>query len=301
MRLALFSDVHGSISGLRAVLAAVDRLGEFDAVVCAGDVVGWPGTSDLFDLLSSRGVRLVRGNGEDLYLDFAAETRGKNEQFLAPMRIRNEWLKTHYPQELRPAIVALPLTLTIEAAPGRRVLVCHSTPSSTTSNACRLNAPPEELRAAYKAVEADVVVHGHAHQHVVRWLPRGESRDPLLLVGVGSVGARADGLSAFTVLELAGGHLDRPAVPGALRRWRGSAPVPQARRAGHGGLPGLPPRHHVPAGRRRASVTRLSLESLTPVVEDAMARLADRPLGGARTSGQGKQAHLPLGYELKSV
>ena len=67
-------------------------------------------------------------------------------------------------------------------------------------------------------VDADVVVHGHTHQHGGRWIPRnarddqhaavspGHSADTLLLVGVGSVGARADGLSAFSMLDFLSGH-----------------------------------------------------------------------------------------------
>ena len=215
MRLALFSDVHGNITGARAVLEAVEALGGADVLVCAGDMVGWPGTGDLMDLLTDRGVRMVRGNGEDLFLDFEAETQGKAEQFLAPMRVRNAWLQAHQPRAAHGFYAALPRTLSIEAAPGQRVLVCHSTPASAMGRESRIGASLEELCAAYGGVDAEVVVHGHAHHHGVRWVPRGvrvpdaraeHSADTLKLVGVGSVGARADGLSAFTMLVLASGH-----------------------------------------------------------------------------------------------
>jgi Icc-related predicted phosphoesterase len=41
MKLALFSDVHGNLSALRAVLAALERHQPLDAVCCAGDLVYW--------------------------------------------------------------------------------------------------------------------------------------------------------------------------------------------------------------------------------------------------------------------
>ena len=39
-RIAVFSDVHGNITGLRAVVDAIDDIGPFDDVICAGDILG---------------------------------------------------------------------------------------------------------------------------------------------------------------------------------------------------------------------------------------------------------------------
>ena len=95
----------------------------------------------------------------------------------------------------------------VDALGGADVLVCHSTPASTISNGSRLAAPLDELRAAYGGADADVVVHGHVHAHAVRWIPKDTvGTGAILLAGVGSVGARADGLRALTVLEFARGH-----------------------------------------------------------------------------------------------
>ena len=56
MKLAIFSDIHGHLAGLRAVLAAIDRLGGADAWYAAGDILlGGAGAEDLLELLQARG------------------------------------------------------------------------------------------------------------------------------------------------------------------------------------------------------------------------------------------------------
>ena len=39
MKIAILSDIHGSLEALEAVFAAADRIGDFDAVWDLGDVV----------------------------------------------------------------------------------------------------------------------------------------------------------------------------------------------------------------------------------------------------------------------
>jgi predicted phosphodiesterase len=57
VRIALLSDVHGNVTGLRAVLARLDDLGGADALVAAGDhLVGGPGAGAVLDLLAEHGV-----------------------------------------------------------------------------------------------------------------------------------------------------------------------------------------------------------------------------------------------------
>ncbi|HZB94438.1 MAG TPA: metallophosphoesterase, partial [Herpetosiphonaceae bacterium] len=70
MKIAVFSDIHGNISGLNAVLAAIDTLGGADLLFAAGDLLGGgPGTEDVLDLLLTRQVRMVRGNADEIIID----------------------------------------------------------------------------------------------------------------------------------------------------------------------------------------------------------------------------------------
>jgi predicted phosphodiesterase len=65
MKIALFSDIHGTLTGVRAVLAALDAEGGADPVIAAGDfVAGGPATDAVIDLLRDRGVLMVRGDSD---------------------------------------------------------------------------------------------------------------------------------------------------------------------------------------------------------------------------------------------
>src|SRR5205823_5834661 len=66
MRIGLLSDVHGNLSGLRAVAAALEREGPLDAVVVAGDHLGaGPRPREAWEELNALGWTLVRGNDDE--------------------------------------------------------------------------------------------------------------------------------------------------------------------------------------------------------------------------------------------
>src|SRR3712207_7755981 len=55
VRVALFSDIHGNIVGLEAVLARLDALGGADVIYALGDFLAiGPGPEDLLELLLAR-------------------------------------------------------------------------------------------------------------------------------------------------------------------------------------------------------------------------------------------------------
>ena len=203
MRVALFSDVHGNVGGLRAVLAAIGDLGGADVTLCAGDMLGYgAGAEDVLDLLVERGVRMVRGNHEEMYLDDAALVRHVHPGSRPFFRATAAWLRRRLSPAHWDLLASLPLWERVEVVPARALLVCHSTPADTWSFVCSAESSGASLRRAYGDVDADVVAYGHAHRgrgadHHVRWW------DGKLLLNVAGVGGRRDGLSAFTLLEYA--------------------------------------------------------------------------------------------------
>jgi predicted phosphodiesterase len=213
MRIAIFSDVHGNISGLRAILHAIDDSGGADMLVAAGDLVGGgPGTEDLLDLLQERQVRLLRGNAEETWLDMDAawnqmqriwqmmeperDFDHERTKWMQELRPTAAWMRQHLSQPYWDLLAQLPQSITVEIAQGRRLMVCHATPESTWPPITAPSTPVAELREAYGQVDAEVIAFGHVHRHYVRQL------DAKLLVNVASVMGRADipGHSAFTWL-----------------------------------------------------------------------------------------------------
>ncbi|MEW5867918.1 MAG: metallophosphoesterase family protein [Chloroflexota bacterium] len=196
MRIALFSDIHGNLSGLRAVLAKIDQLGGADRLVAAGDLIGGgPGADDLFDLLLERRVALLRGNTEEMMLDASLIHAHAASPYLDLMLRTHDWLHAHLSPAYWKLIEELPLSLSIEAAPGQRIFACHAAPQDTWAYTTSAEEPVEKLRAAYGQLPAQVVAYGHFHQHHVLRL------DDKLLLNVASVGLRSDGLSALTLVE----------------------------------------------------------------------------------------------------
>lgn len=70
MRLAVFSDVHGNLAGLQAVLAEIRKAGP-DGLVFCGDICGYYyQQEDVIETLRSLpGLACVRGNHDQLFLD----------------------------------------------------------------------------------------------------------------------------------------------------------------------------------------------------------------------------------------
>src|SRR5438046_284380 len=70
MRIALFSDVHGNLTALRAVLAALDRHRPLQMIVAAGDhVLAGPRPAETWDALQAAGCTCIMGNEDERLWD----------------------------------------------------------------------------------------------------------------------------------------------------------------------------------------------------------------------------------------
>jgi predicted phosphodiesterase len=201
MRVALFSDLHGNVVGLQAVLARIDQLGGADAIFELGDFLAvGPGGDDLLELLISRQVRMIRGNWDEIFIDL----QGYLERLPAaahPFVLKNyEWLLRNVSSAAQQLLATLPLSEQLEVAPGQRLFVCHAAPDDPWSRACGADAPTAALRALYGVVPAQVIAYGHYHAHHIIQL------DQQLLVNVASVGMKRGAQSAFTMLDYIDGR-----------------------------------------------------------------------------------------------
>jgi len=196
MRVALFSDIHGHITGLKAVLAHVDRLGGADITYALGDFVGGgPGVEDVLDLLLARQVRMIRGNWDEIFIDLNAHlTRipPGNHQFV---RQTLAWLTSRLSPDHQALLANLPLSETLELSPTNRLFLCHAAPQDAWARVCQANTPIDDLRKAYGPLDAQVIAYGHYHQQHILQL------DHQLLINVASVGLGWQGLSSLTLLE----------------------------------------------------------------------------------------------------
>ncbi len=192
MRLALMSDIHGSLSGLETALAYLRKLGGFDALYVLGDIFRNRGTAEILDLLAANQAHLIRGNAEEIL--FNVETLA--DRVSDPPRARKdvEWCHANLSTAHLNLLRDLPVQETLEIAGHHKVFLCHAAPNDTWSRTCQPDTPTAILRKVYGSLDAEVVVYGHYHGHHIIAL------DGKLLVNVAGVGI-GDGLSAFTLLE----------------------------------------------------------------------------------------------------
>jgi len=196
MRVALFSDLHGNVVGLQAVLARIDQLGGADVIFALGDFLAvGPGGDDLLDLLMRRRVRMIRGNWDEIFIDLQSYL-ARLPPAAHPFVLKNyEWLMRNVSSAAQQLLATLPLTDQFEVAPGQRLFVCHAAPADPWSRACGADAATPMLRALYGSVPAQVIAYGHYHAHHIIHL------DQQLLLNVASVGMKRGAQSAFTILD----------------------------------------------------------------------------------------------------
>lgn len=185
VRVLLIADVHANLAALRALPKA-------DAIVCAGDIVGFgPHAGGVIDELIRLGAHCVRGEEDDAVaraaakhlappalVHAAAELRERTRAALTPAQMR--WLRGLPPE----------LELTFD---GLRVGVLHAYPGDYT----RYVAPSDEelMRIARAFPRCNIIVLGHTHR-------RGTWKNRALVVNPGSVGMpQRAGYASYAIME----------------------------------------------------------------------------------------------------
>jgi predicted phosphodiesterase len=199
MRIALFSDVHGNVTALEAVMKEIREKGPLDAVVCAGDIVFYgPSPEEVVDLLRAEGVSMVRGNCDDMVTgQLSIETVASDPVRLDWLRAHVKWTRERLGEERLEFLRSLPVTRTFDPAPGQSLLVCHASPLSTNEPLPRPDILRKEGQQYYGETEARVIAVGHWHQPSVTLL--GER----MMLNVSSVSIPMDGrpIACYTIAE----------------------------------------------------------------------------------------------------
>lgn len=196
MRFILFSDVHGNLAALRAVATAIEREGQIDAVIAAGDhLQGGPRPREVWDFLTGQGWILIQGN-EDLALVVEEPLRDRPPSpYDAAYLAQIAWTREKVGSKVLSEVAALPDAWRFQT-PAGILLVVHASPRSINDRAGGPHNSDADVYAAYAGTGASAIAFGHYHRGFVRTTPFG------LLINVASVGLPVDGrpLAAYTVL-----------------------------------------------------------------------------------------------------
>jgi predicted phosphodiesterase len=191
-RIALFSDVHGNLVALDAVLADIRACG-VEELYCLGDLVGYgPDPAGVVDRVSSLGVPTIRGN----YDDGIGNRRGECGCYYATEQAKVDGAASYAFTEsaLDDADLAwlagLPDDLRFDHE-GVRVLLAHGSPRKINEYLL-LDRQDEQLARLAEQAEADVVCVGHIHIPYHRMLA-GINDAAIHYVSSGSAGKPKDG------------------------------------------------------------------------------------------------------------
>jgi predicted phosphodiesterase len=197
LRIAIFSDVHGNLAALRAVLAAIDCHRPVQLVVAAGDLVApaGPRPSETLDLLLERGCAALLGNHDtSLWQETPDEPVGPYTELVGR---QIPWAISRLGTRRLDLLARLPRQLRLSPAPGQDLLIVHASHANHLyGHAATPTSDEAELHERYSGANARVIAFGHYHQSFVREWGEG------FLVNVASVSLPTDGqpLAAYSIL-----------------------------------------------------------------------------------------------------
>lgn len=164
MKLAVFSDIHGNLQGLNAVLQDIEARGA-DVVWCGGDLVGYGANpNEVVDIIRSRGIPAIMGNYDDGigYFRIACGCDYPNEAAMERGQRSIAWTKEHTTDENKAFLRNLPYKLQREFG-GRRVALVHGSPERLNEYLFE-NVADEVFAQHLESTRADVLIFGHTHK-----------------------------------------------------------------------------------------------------------------------------------------
>lgn len=196
MRYALISDIHANLPALDAVLADIDARGDVQAIVHAGDLVGYATfPNEVVARLRDRGIAGIAGNYDSTvatgYRHCGCRSESARQEELA--HISYSYTLETCTAETTAFLGALPFSLDLRPLGGHlagpRLVLVHGTPTLNTvywtedrdDEFCRKMAAVVHLAAG------DVIAFGHTHR------PWHRVVDGIHFINTGSVGRPKDG------------------------------------------------------------------------------------------------------------
>jgi len=197
MRLASFSDIHGNLPALLAVLEDIMEQG-VDLVICAGDLVGYgPYPNEVIVELKKRGILTIQGNYDD-GVGYDRDGCGcayRTEVEKEMGHVSLEWTKGEVTEENTRYLRSLPNHILWDQEDSR-VLMVHGSPRRLNEYLYE-DRPVESIERMLKPYNVDTLIFGHTH------LPYHRVVSDVNLVNDGSVGRPKDGDSraGYAIIE----------------------------------------------------------------------------------------------------
>lgn len=223
-RIALYSDIHGNLAALEAVLADIEAQGVSERY-CLGDLVGYgPRPVEVVERIRDLGDPVTQGNYDRAISEHDAtpESRYESPQETLDGAESYAYTVSCLCAEHVDFLGRLATAIVLDVD-GVRILMCHGSPRRVTE-IVDADTPAASLCAHIQEAGVDVVCCGHVHVPFHRCVPTGNG--VLHWVNAGAVGRPRDGDPRPAWVEL---------VVGAHEEVLAAAPMDIAcRRAGYG-------------------------------------------------------------------
>lgn len=204
MRLAVFSDIHGNIQGLEAVLKDIEARGA-DVVWCGGDLVGYgPNPGEVVETIQRLGIPTIMGNYDDGigYFRIACGCDYPNDVAMERGQRSIVWTKANTTEAHKAYLRNLPYKLQREFA-GHQVVLVHGSPVRLNEYLFQ-DVADDVFRSHLSSTGADVLIFGHTHK------PFHKVLDGKHLVNSGSTGKPKHGNpnATYVMLTLTSGNVE---------------------------------------------------------------------------------------------
>lgn len=172
MRIALVSDIHGNLTALRAVFAALDRHRPLQMIVAAGDhVLAGPRPAETWDALQAAGCLCLLGNEDVRLWDDEPDHTMPNSPWRPLQDVTVPWTVAALGPTRIKALQALPTSLRLIPASDAGLLVVHASIHSLTGWALKADTSGDDLARLYGGANARVICCGHYHAACAReWI-----------------------------------------------------------------------------------------------------------------------------------
>jgi putative phosphoesterase len=202
MRFAFFSDIHGNLLALEAVLRDMDEAG-VDASICVGDLLAFgPRPLEVLERLRLiEDLAIVRGNTERWLGLVRERPEGPfDEPIVHNLRDTLLWTLEALPEKDQDWLPEISPSGLVEWS-GLRVAAEHASPGSDMRG-IHPEMEDTELASFLDGLDREVFVCGHTHKPLVK------EAEGTLIVNDGSVGFPYDGVPqpSWALLEITDGQ-----------------------------------------------------------------------------------------------
>jgi putative phosphoesterase len=209
-RIAVFSDVHGNLPALEAILQAIDSTRP-DAILCLGDLVDFaPWPNEVIELIRLRSICTLMGNHDERIAHdievIPLDKHGPEERAARVQAIN--WSRRVVTAANKSFLASLPRSIQMSFGSDGHIHRLEFVHASTRSldEYIYEDHPEDDVRGMLNLTGANVIVMGHTHIPYIRTLEVGTG----LLINVGSVGRSKERTRqpSFAILTVRNGSVE---------------------------------------------------------------------------------------------